>query len=173
VRLTTQKTALKNVPPLAGCEPHWRTRGRRRRGDSLPLCLSPSAWNAEGGSATGQGWREPVSATPAAFRAEGDHTLGAEMSLASSAGPAQRSGVAEAVGDAGAKLASLTEPGKASTLSCCFVHHLLQPRLAGEAEGSADSWSPPDSAHKCCERRGRVDWNREVQARGEVDACPL
>lgn len=159
-----------------------------------------------------------------AFHVEGDHTLGATVSLVSSASPAQRSGVAGAIGDAGAKLASLTEPGESFPLASSFpktgvyqktswnrlvikangclatvrrrqersdevpqqcpagicdskpggfVPPSEQPRLAGEAEGGALFVSLPDSAHKCCERRGRVDWNRHVQVRGEVDACAL
>ena len=54
------------------------------------------------------------------------------------------------------------------------VNHLNQPRLAGEAEGGAWSFSSPPTARlKWSERRGGVNWNREVRVRGEVDACAL
>ena len=54
------------------------------------------------------------------------------------------------------------------------VNHLNQPRVAGEAERSAWSYSSPPTARlKRSERSGDVDCNRDVQVRGEVDVCAL
>jgi hypothetical protein len=59
------------------------------------------------------------------------------------------------------------------------VNHLNQPRLAGEGgratsdQGSASFVSPPTARLKWLKRRGCVNWNRDFQARGEVDVCAM
>ena len=85
----------------------------------------------------------------------GQSHFGGAVSLASSAGPAQHSGVAGAVGDAGDKLASLTEPGHWNRDQ---ANRSLQ-RFAVASRAAASSYLPPDTAPKVV----RASWTAGMQ----------